>query len=257
MVAWKILMRDLNVNLSWNSVLKGYLLSFLPRYIPGSIWGYLSRNEWLYQEYHVDYFISNIGSILELGTAILANSMIVFLYFFYSRIPIWLFFILAPIFTVLFWRLFKAAVLLKKNKSNMFWKMILKISEVKTITLSLSTFLFLTTWMLYGIGLFLIQSSFEPLDSLNLERITGFTGIYSLAWMVGFFIIFIPAGLGFRELALTNLLVTSQGFGNATANATAIISRISVMVAEIGWLILGFILLGISSRRIKGQPQQE
>ena len=47
MAAWRYLMQDLGIKLTWRSIIGGYMLSFLPRYVPGSVWGYLSRSEWL------------------------------------------------------------------------------------------------------------------------------------------------------------------------------------------------------------------
>src|SRR3972149_6374809 len=64
-IAWARLMRAFGIYLSWSQVLQGYTLSFLPRYIPGSVWGYLSRNEWLLQNHNVRYGISNRVSLLE------------------------------------------------------------------------------------------------------------------------------------------------------------------------------------------------
>ena len=66
MLAWRTLMQGLGVSLGKREVLRGYMLSFLPRYIPGSVWGYLGRNEWFFQEYAVSYAASNLGSILEI-----------------------------------------------------------------------------------------------------------------------------------------------------------------------------------------------
>src|SRR5690349_17968445 len=38
---WLLIMRQLGAALTWQQALAGYSLAFLPRYIPGSIWGYL------------------------------------------------------------------------------------------------------------------------------------------------------------------------------------------------------------------------
>ncbi len=105
--AWVLLMRSLNIELPIHKARYIYSLSFLARYIPGSIWGYLSRSEWLLHDYQVSYTSSNYGSILEvalavstgfcvLGFCILVND---------ALIPIWVGFLLfsLPLLPWLFW----------------------------------------------------------------------------------------------------------------------------------------------------------
>ncbi len=67
--AWSLLMRSLNIRLPAHKARFIYALSFLARYIPGSIWGYISRSEWLFQNYQISYTASNYGSILEVALA--------------------------------------------------------------------------------------------------------------------------------------------------------------------------------------------
>ncbi len=68
--AWVLIMRSLHVHLPIHQARFIYSLSFLARYIPGSIWGYLSRSEWLLQNYQVSYTVSNYGSVLEVALAV-------------------------------------------------------------------------------------------------------------------------------------------------------------------------------------------
>ena len=46
MVAWQRFMYSVGVSMRMGAIVEGYALSFLPRYIPGTIWGYASRSEW-------------------------------------------------------------------------------------------------------------------------------------------------------------------------------------------------------------------
>ena len=68
--AWVYLMGGLGVPLLWRKVVWGYIFSFVPRYVPGSVWGYLSRGEWLFQSQGVSRRVTALGSVLEvLGSA--------------------------------------------------------------------------------------------------------------------------------------------------------------------------------------------
>jgi hypothetical protein len=67
MIAWGQIMLGLGSLINLPAVLQGYIISFLPRYIPGTIWGYLSRAEWLKSTYNVPHSTSTLGSVLGKG----------------------------------------------------------------------------------------------------------------------------------------------------------------------------------------------
>ncbi|WP_322509605.1 hypothetical protein, partial [Anaerolinea sp.] len=50
---WKQILNAMEIPLEYLQIAKGYTLSLIPRYIPGSVWGYLNRSEWLNEQYHV------------------------------------------------------------------------------------------------------------------------------------------------------------------------------------------------------------
>src|SRR3989304_10306358 len=68
--AWSLIMGELSVRLPWRRAMRGYTLSFLPRYIPGSIWGYLSRGQWLLDSFGVPYSLTNGGASPGMTVAI-------------------------------------------------------------------------------------------------------------------------------------------------------------------------------------------
>ena len=242
MLSWKMFMKDLGVDIPWLAVFKGYFLSFLPRYIPGTIWGYISRGEWLYQQFRVDYSITNVGSILELGSAIFANMMILAFHFTKKSISARWWLVIFPFLTIIAWLVFKEILKFLKGKKIEFWGTIEKFLSIKTKTWFECTILFGITWILYGISLFFIQSSLMAKVVIDVESITSLTEIYSMAWMMGFIIIFIPAGLGLREFALMNLLQNYTHMSKVDANVTAVVGRIVIVIAEICLLLFGFLL---------------
>ena len=71
MAAWGAIMASQGVVLRPAAIVQGYLLSFLPRYIPGSVWGYLSRNEWLARYHGVGYGVATLTSFMEAGLLLL------------------------------------------------------------------------------------------------------------------------------------------------------------------------------------------
>lgn len=77
---WWNLMIGLGVKIDLLEAYRGYFLSFLPRYIPGTVWGYASRNEWLAQTHQIPAVITTTGSALEIIVALLTAVLIVGLY---------------------------------------------------------------------------------------------------------------------------------------------------------------------------------
>ena len=64
---WGIITRALRLDLSARHLYDGYVLAFLPRYIPGSVWGYVSRGEWMQRTCGANYSQSTAASIMEIS----------------------------------------------------------------------------------------------------------------------------------------------------------------------------------------------
>ena len=80
MLAWSVLMGNFGVNIPWGPLKRGYILSFLPRYIPGTVWGYISRGEWLSRDYQVNHFTAHASSLLEVFVAVFSSVLVILIY---------------------------------------------------------------------------------------------------------------------------------------------------------------------------------
>jgi uncharacterized membrane protein YbhN (UPF0104 family) len=78
MIAWKVILQGAGQEISLIHVFSGFNLSFVARYIPGTVWGYLSRGEWLKREHEIPYAITNYSSIIETIGLVSANLLIFF-----------------------------------------------------------------------------------------------------------------------------------------------------------------------------------
>ena len=47
--AWQVIMAGMGIYVGRWHLAQGYMLPFLARYIPGSVWGYLGRSQWMNQ----------------------------------------------------------------------------------------------------------------------------------------------------------------------------------------------------------------
>jgi uncharacterized membrane protein YbhN (UPF0104 family) len=62
-------------------------------------------------------------------------------------------------------------------------------------------------------------------------------GAYALAWAVGFLIIFVPGGIGPRELAL--IAVLAPVIPSASALVVALASRVVMTAGDLAWAGVG------------------
>jgi glycosyltransferase 2 family protein len=233
-IAWWLIMRGLQS--AWiplKELFWGYTLSFLPRYIPGSIWGYMSRGNWLQTDFNINYRSSTLGSITELilmvGVNMILSSLVVLPILYNQTVVIIILFILLLLILPISLKRVRILIINTVNKV-----------KLQYIFLAIPS-LFLT-WIFYGFSLFLAAEPYNALHSIGYNKINLFISIYSAAWLIGFLILFVPAGMGVRELALTRLLSSYALFEPQVANGLAILFRLVVTISEISWLILGWVI---------------
>jgi hypothetical protein len=238
MLAWFSLMKSLGYYISISGVIQGYIISFLPRYIPGTIWGYLSRSEWLYVNYHIPYASSSVGSMLEIGLGLLTCGMVILVYSTWSFLPIPFKFI-ELIFVLFFlpwlvWCVLKKTELLSNFKFGEYFKDV----KFELKPWWIAYILYLLIWGVYGLSLIFIINQY---DNIQYLPIGGLIFAYSLSWLIGFIVLIAPAGLGVRELTLSSLLVFQFQFPSDIADATAVISRLVLYFVEVVWLLLSYV----------------
>lgn len=90
-------------------------------------------------------------------------------------------------------------------------------------------------WWLYGIGFFVFLKGMGEGGSIPL-----YTGIYAVAWTLGYLSFVTPGGLGVREGILIFLLKPHLSPGMPVI--TAILSRISIILCELFLFFLGLLL---------------
>lgn len=249
MVAWSRLMRGLGTRLPWSEVIAGYTLSFLPRYIPGSVWGYLSRSQWLYQAHSVPYGLSNLGSLLEVIASVITAIMMIGIY----AISITSELSQVTLALVIFSLPFAAWLLLRwVGRVSFIARLVTdKSGKISLLGISLTdwvvvVFLYLLLWACYGTSILVLIQAFNLPDRGSL---TTATFAFSASWLAGFLVIFVPAGLGVRELVLASLMATGFDLLASQASGVAVVSRFTISLSEGVWVLLGIILTQLEKRR--------
>lgn len=229
LVAWVALMRSLGAPLGFVFAFQGYYLSFLPRYLPGSVWGYFGRGEWLWSQKQIPYRTTNVGSLFEA------------LFFLIS----------AGIWVAIDWSGFSPGGLTLASGLVLCWSIIWwggkrqvhRTSAVRRTSSWLwllgAGVVYMSYWWAQGLALSTMLQSLG-IAAANVT-IFSLTSSAALAWSIGFLMIFVPSGLGIREISLAYLLVIHNGISAHDASLIAVISRAAMIVAEICLLALALL----------------
>lgn len=248
MLAWMMIMRHLGVSLSLRQTVQGYCLSFLPRYIPGSVWGYLGRSQWLEQSHSVDYVVSMVGSILEALALVLTGLLMTGTYFCARSVGSeQIVLTLAGAALLGGTLLIVPRVVMQIGRRVYRGRLSSQLSNgCRLGAWSSAIALYLALWIAFGSSILFLGNAIlvDPTDDL-LAAISA----SSLSWLLGFIVVIVPTGLGIRELALATLLSSYGGFLPWQAEVVAVTSRFAIILAELVWLLIGLGLYAHKWRR--------
>jgi uncharacterized membrane protein YbhN (UPF0104 family) len=94
-------------------------------------------------------------------------------------------------------------------------------------------------WVGYGVAFACFARGVLPLT----PNITVYIAVYAASYLVGFLALFAPGGIGFRELALSALLVAGGAAGQGDAAVLGATSRIWLTVLEVLPGLIGLLLM--------------
>ncbi|NIV38354.1 MAG: hypothetical protein GWN58_55725 [Anaerolineae bacterium] len=241
MLAWPLLMRYLGASLSIRHTVQGYCLTFIPRYIPGSVWGYLSRSQWLEQAHGISFGVSLMGSVLE-GLGFLLTGLVVAGLYLSSQLAgtLQLLVVLACLALLLATWLIVPRIALQLGRRLSGGTSVLPQGRHAPLGAWLAAIaLYLLLWVAFGASLLFAGNALLPNPANGLPT---FVFVASLSWVLGFVIVFVPAGLGIRELAISTLLTAYAALLPWQADLVAVLSRFGLIIAELAWLLVGLAL---------------
>ena len=246
----------LTAALSWRAVLTGlgsplplavagrvYLLAQLGKYLPGSVWPVLAQTE-LGRDHAVPRTRSAVGAAAALVVSVVTGTIVgVACLALSATAAVRTYWYVAPV-TVL------GVVLLCPPVLSRLLRLAFRVTRrpATDITVSGSAMLAsagwgLLQWFCFGLQAWLLARDLGGgKDGLLLLSV----GAFALAWVVGFLVVFVPAGAGAREAAL--VLVLGPTLGNGNALALALMSRVLMIVGD-------FVVVGpaVLSARLHGR----
>ncbi len=233
---WLKLMNALGEKIPWLEGYSIYILSFIGRYIPGSIWGYLGRSEWLLNQYRIPLSKSNMGSLLEIGLQAWSSILVAGVYglIYYKGISMVILLAAIVFLPLAMWLILKK-VLVKARNSNRYSDQnpLFLIEQIQILPLFGLLGVYIINCIYFGGVLFIVGAAIGFWGwQLRLVDLFTYAGQYSIAWFIGFIVIIIPSGLGLREVTLTWLLVDRWHLSNPQGSTISILVRVVMILAE-------------------------
>lgn len=240
--AWRAIMLDLGVSLDWSASVRGYMLPFIARYIPGMVWGYLSRTHWLATRHGTSARVANLGAVIEVVGLILSAALVSALCGGLARVPA-----IAGIGLVA-----AAAISIGIAVSAQWvgrpgrlrdlaarvgvadW-----LSELTLRRVAVALPWQVGLWLGYGAAIYCLIGAVAVWTS---QALAIAIAAFALAWLAGFLAILLPSGLGLRELGLTYLLSGYAGLTQSEATAVSVLGRVCVLIGELLFIVLALIL---------------
>jgi uncharacterized membrane protein YbhN (UPF0104 family) len=247
----------LAASLSWRAMLTGlgsplplavggrvYLLAQLGKYLPGSLWPVLAQTE-LGREHDVPrarsaaaamavLMVSLVtGTIVGVGCLALSATDAVRTYWYVAAVPLLGVVLLSP---PVLSRLLRLAFRVTRRP-------VADVAVSGSALLVSAAWGFLQ-WICFGLQIWLLARGLGGgHDRLLLLAV----GAFALAWVVGFLVVFVPAGAGAREAVL--LLVLGPTLGSANALALALVSRVLMIVGDFAVVGLAVLSARVHARR--------
>ena len=241
---WRALMSAAGSKVSTRAAYRIFFIGQLGKYMPGSVWPVLTQME-LGRAYKIprqrSATVAMLAMMVGLTSALLAT--VVGLPFMAGgkAEQYWWIFLFIPVMLVCL----HPKVLNPVIERGL--RMIRKPAPEIPLTgrtIALAVAINLCSWFFYGLQIWVLTAR---LGTHGGDTLLAAIGAYSLAWCVGFLIIFVPAGAGFREAILVATLAPLVGLGNPPVIAIALISR--------GVTILGDLIgAGVAGLLGRGEP---
>jgi len=228
MLGWRALLAGFGVPLPIAACVRIMFLGQLGKYVPGSVWAVVGQVS-LAREHGVPRPASGSATVVAMATTIATGCATAAL-----TLPLastsaardyWWALLLAPILLaclhprVVTWGLNTALRLVRQEPLS---------ASPSLGGMTKSVLWTLLGWLFFGLHTWVLMPSGSALLA---------TGAYSLAYVVGFLVIFAPGGLGAREVALTAAL--APALSQPAALVVALSSRVLLTMADLLWAAIG------------------
>lgn len=235
-MSWRAVMKSVGLEAAWPETASVFLVSQAGKYVPGAVWPVLAQAEFA-RAHGVSRARAMTGSLVAMAVGVVTAGVVGV-----AGLVWW-----APGAIADYWwalvLVIGLAVLLVPAVLSRALVLVLKLlrrdappPRIGAKALLASAVWSVANWLALGVQAWIL------LDALTVDAEALWplaTGAFALAWLVGFLVVFAPAGLGLREGALVVLLgaVATQ----PEALALALVSRFAMTLADALGLVGGLL----------------
>ena len=234
---WWAILKQLGYTLDWRLSTRILYYSAMAGYLPGSVWHAVSR-VYLAEREGIPKGITTVSVIIKSVLILLAALVVASLSLFaWPNPPLWAAAVGLLVLVAVIWRpdlAFKVANWGLKRFGR-------KPLDITLTPLNMMRLLlpFILNWIIFGAMFYAILAALYP--DISPVYIPLISGIFTASWVVGYLAIFVPQGLGVRELVIVTLLAVI-GVPAPVATAAALLARL--------WSILGVGIWGAIATRL-------
>jgi len=250
MLAWRALLADLGSPLPLPAATRVMFIGQLGKYLPGAVWAVAAQVE-LARDYQIPRRRSATASVVAMAVTLVvglvAAGVTLPLISAHAAREYWWVLAITPFAVACLWPPVIKAVLdrvLKLARRAPLEKPISAGGMARALAWTA------LGWLLFGIHAWLLVSEFGGRDG---RTFTLALGGYALAWAVGFLIIFVPGGIGAREVALVAVLAPVMSSGSALV--VALVSRVVMTIGDLFWAGTGLAIGRFSRPAPLSQPE--
>ncbi len=227
MQVWRRLLAALGSPLPARAAAQIMFVGQLGKYLPGSLWPVLAQME-LGAAHQVPRRRSATAAVLTMLLSLLTGlfAALVALPFFARSHRYWWAFLFAPVLVVL----------LHPRVLNPVLRRLLRLARRPDLEMPLTGRAILTasawalvSWVFYGLQIWLLATRLGAPDGKTAPLAVGG---FALAWSAGFLVVFVPAGVGVREVVLIAALHPVLHVADATA-VVALVSRVLLTAGDL------------------------
>lgn len=235
--AWHMIFKILGEKPRAKATIRIYILSLATKFIPGTVWQYLSQIA-LCKKEGIPRTKTLVSQVIDTGMFIASSLAVVLLSLFFwgSETVDFTYILLMIILTIIILAVLSSP--LPKKLLN-FGLGMLKVPPVdfniNFYSLLPILILRIVVCILQGITFFMFISS---LQDTSMTLLPAMIGIFSIGWLAGYVSFFAPSGIGIREGVFTLLL--SNFMPLPIAVAVSILSRVWIMLAEFAAIFIAW-----------------
>lgn len=245
MLSWRAVLADLGSDVPVRPASLIYFVSQLGKYVPGGIWNIVAATELgadqqIPRRRSLSAMVVSVLVAIVSGLAVAVPALLVAgsagtdVRWAWAAIPVSLLVLSPPVLN----RILATAMRLARREP---------LEHPLTVRGTLAATVWsVLGWLVVGLQVWLLARAVGMTSDVETYLLA--TGAYALAWIVGFVIIFVPAGIGARELVLGVLL--SGQVDHDTILVVVLVSRVALTVSD---LLLGGTALLVGRRRGSAQ----